>query len=678
MSLSLLAPLALGLGLLVALPLIAHIARQRPRERVPFGAMLLLRRVIKRLRRRRRVKDPLLLILRILLVAMLVLAIAGLRFSYAGGAYDVGGTGRVILLLDRSMSMSLQDGDSTLLSRARAAALSELGSLPPGTLIGAVAFDDEAVSLTDGLVSDPELLRGRIEALQPSTGGSNLRMGLLEARRLLEGEPGEVLLFSDEAGPTMVGEAQEEIRRLVELDSSIKPRRQEARVQGNVAVTAAEYGEGIEGGSVQVRVTNFGPEPVEIPCEVRLPDGQVIPIFADLPAHGEVLERITVPREALGGVGEARCEDPLLPADDVRYFHLPRVGASRVLVVDGDPGDTPIRSEVYFLERALAPWGGVRSGVTPDVVTPLGLLELDPEQHQVVFLANVGDPRTVAPKLAEFVRKGGAVVISMGGNVSAERYNAALGGLLPAPLKKPEDLAARGEPGVPIQPPGTDVELFEPFARSGRSGFAEVRSRRVMLLDPYAETSDVHTLLRYQGGVPALVERQVGQGRVLLWTSSVDYDWSSLPTQAVFMPLVQRIVGYLGAETGSGGARLEGVVGRPVQFELPDLAIQPEVVGPDEQPVRSRIEGSRLFFTPEEPGAYRLVVESAPTLAWVAVNLDPAESDVRVYDNTVEEVQTSIVPDLFLKHVDLSPWLFGVALALGLLQALLGLSGRST
>jgi len=660
MSLSLLAPLLLGLGAFVALPIIAHISRQKPRERVPFGAMLLLRRVVKRLRRRRRVRDPLLLLLRVLAVLLIALAMAGPRWSYQDGTPTFGGTGRVVLLVDRSLSMSLTDGGSTLLARARSEAESVLGELPQGTLIGAVAFDDQAVALTDGLTTDPGLVRARLGALQPTLGGSNLRQALLEARRLLAGEPGEVFLFSDEAGPVMVPEAKEELRRLVDNGSAVIPRPIQGRPPRNVAVSAASYGEGIEGGTIEVRVTNYGPEAVEVPCEVSLPDGQVIPFFADLPGEGEVVERVTVPREAAGGVGEARCDDGDLPGDDARYFHLPRVGASRVLVVDGDPGDTPIRSEVYFLERALAPWGGSRSGVMPDVITPLGLLDLDPEEHQVVFLANVSDPRTVAPALSDFVRRGGAVVISAGENVSAERYNTSLGSLLPAPLRRTEDLAARGERGVPLEIPDASLELFEPFTRGGRSAFREVHSRRVVLLEPYAE-GEARTLLRYTGGVPALVERSVGQGKVLLWTSSMDYDWSTLPTQAVFMPLVQRMVGYLGAEAGGGAGRLDGTVGRAVSLRLPDLTLQPEVIGPDGNPVPTRIEGTTLLFTPQEPGAYAVQVEAVPTMAWVAVNLDGVESDVRAYDS-VAAAESAIKPELFTRYIDLSPWLWGLAL----------------
>ena len=48
-----------------------------------------------------------------------------------------------------------------------------------------------------------------------------------------------------------------------------------SRPPRNVAVTHAEYGEGIEGGQVLVRVSNFGPDPIEVACEVVLPDGRV-------------------------------------------------------------------------------------------------------------------------------------------------------------------------------------------------------------------------------------------------------------------------------------------------------------------------------------------------------------------------------------------------------------------
>jgi hypothetical protein len=674
MGLSLLTPAALAIALLAALPILAHLAKQVPRERRAFGAMLLLERVVKRLRRRRRLKDPLLLLMRVLAILATVLAVTGARWTYPGGVPEFGGSGRVVVVLDRSASMALQDGGASLLQRAQDEAVRRVRELPEGTLVAAVAYGDEADRLVPALTADKERVIGKLGETDLARGTSDLRAALLEARRLLQGEPGEVFVFTDEAGSEMIPAAVSELKLLVEGGSAVIPFPVHADPPRNVAVVAAKYGDGVEGGQVEVTVANFGPDPVEAACEVTLPDGQAIPFFAEVPPQAEAQEKVTVPTEARGGVGKAWCEDRDLPLDDARFFHLPRVGASRVLVVDGDPGDTPVRSEVYFLERALSPWGGMRAGVKPDVTTPAGLMGLDPEVYRVVFLANVADPRSFGPLLTEFVRKGGNVVIGLGHNVSADRYNAALSGVLPAELRKVRDLADPEEPGVALELPDIEHKLFAPFARGGRAGFGRVRSHRVMTLDEYKDNDEISTLLRYEGGLPALIERRIGDGRVLLWTSTLDVEWTNLPLQSVYMPLLQRMVGWLGGESGGGEGRFDATVGEMVSIPLPDLAIEPDVFGPDGEKVRSRIDGSSLLFLPEKAGAYRLEISDAPTLAWVAVNSPAEESDVRRYDS-IAKAEQEIDPELFLRHVDLSPWLFLAGFVLLVLQALAGARG---
>jgi hypothetical protein len=672
LSASVLAPGALLLGALLALPVAAHLARQVPRDRLPFGAMLLLQRVVKRLRRRRRVKDPLLLLVRLLAVAAAVFAATGPAVSVPGPPPTYGGSGKVVLVVDRSLSMAMLDRGATLLQQARDRATAVVRELPPGTRIGLVVFDDHALRLTLALTDDKDRVLGQIAAIEGSSGRSHLREGLLEARRLLAGEAGEVVVLTDEAGPRMVGEATDELARLVEAGSSVIPERIAGQPPRNVAVSDARYGDGPEGGRVTVRVVNYGPDPIEVSCEVVLPDGARIPIFVDLPPDGEAEERITVPAEAQGGVGRVQCDDPDLPLDDARFFHLPRVGASRVLVVDGDPGDTPTRSETYFLEKALAPWGG-RSGVAVDVLAPAGLAEISPETHRVVFLANVADPRPFGPRLVDFVRRGGALVVGAGDQVTAERYDAALGSILPAPLRATRAIAAAGEVGEPLALPDADVPLFAPFRRSGRAAFGRIRSHTVVTLDPYQDVEgEVATLLRYENGLPALVERRTGEGRVVLWTSSFDLGWSNAALQAVYMPLVQRLVTWLGAESGAVAERVTGVVGDPVVIELPDLLVAPEVVGPEGTPVESRTDGTRLSFVPDRAGAYVLTLEGSPPLAYVAVNTDPAESDVRS-TSSIAAVERELAPGALTRRVDLARPLWGLALVGLLAQGLLSI-----
>jgi hypothetical protein len=682
-------PSALGLGLLLALPVMAHLTRRMPTDRVAFGAMLLIDRLVKRLRRRRSLKDPWLLLVRLLSVLAAVLAVTGPFVAWQDLEPEYGGSGRVVIVVDKSMSMSMVDsasvaaplgraelvGSGTLLARARSEAAERVLNLPRGSKVALIVCGAAAEVRSDALTEDREGVAALIDAVEPGLGGCDLAGSLLAARKLLAGDPGEVLVFSDEAGPVMVPAAAEELERLVAQGNTVLPIPIFSDPPRNVAVLGAEYGDGLEGGQVSLKAANYGPELVEASCDVVLPDGATITVFLSIPANGEAETKVTVPRKADGGVAMARCEDPSLPVDDRRYFHLPSIGASRVIVVDGDPGDSPVKSEVYFLERALAPWGGEQGGVLPDVVAPGGLGVLDPATHRVVFLANVSDPRPEGPQLREFVRKGGSIVIAGGENITAERYNEALGAILPAPIRQPRSLADAAEEPVHLVPPEPDEPLFAPFARAGRSGFGHVGAWRVLTLDPYPETPEVHTLLRYEGGAPALVDRKLGDGHVILWTSTVDLGWSNLPLQAVFMPLVQRLVSVLGGDAGGRAERVSALIGERIEVEVPEGAAV-VVLGPDGGPAASQMEGSKVVLSPTAPGGYTVRLDGGPVLAWVAVNVDPVESDVR-RTSSIGGVEAAWKPEVFERRVELGPWLFGLALAAALLSAALGLRGTA-
>ncbi len=119
-----LAPFAVALSVLAAIPVIAHLTRRRPTRRVPYGAMMLLKRVVKIRKRRRRLFDPLVLLLRVLAVFAVVVASTRPELHYPGVLPDDVPTGPVVILIDDSLSMDLvlsPDGpaDVTLFSTAR-------------------------------------------------------------------------------------------------------------------------------------------------------------------------------------------------------------------------------------------------------------------------------------------------------------------------------------------------------------------------------------------------------------------------------------------------------------------------------------------------------------------------------------------------------------------------------
>src|SRR5207302_1863543 len=79
----------------------------------------------------------------------------------------------------------------------------------------------------------------------------------------------------------------------------------------------------------------------------------------------------------------------------------------------------------------------------------------------------------------------------------------------------------------------------------------EARFGRYMLLRPTPRSSEgadkggTQVILSYDTGAPALLDRALQGGRVLLFTSTIDRDWNDLPIQPAFLPLMQQAVRYL-------------------------------------------------------------------------------------------------------------------------------------
>ncbi len=678
MSLGLLAPAALAVGALLGITVLAHLQRRPPRETRDFGATMLLERLPPRLTRRTRIQDRRLLALRLLALALVVLAAAQPELRRTEAPSTVGASGRVLVVMDTSLSMQASLGADQAFASARRAAAEEVRGLPSGVQVALVTAGTPAQTLVSW-TTDTAAVAGTLETLQVGHASTDLHGALTLARGLLCGAAGEVLVYTDEAGPGVVEACAPDLERILALGGAVLPRRFAPPTPANIVPIEAEYGDGLEGGSIRVKLANWGTSPREVPVTVNLPDGASMTAFADVPAAdgtapGEVEERFTVPRQAAGGVAVVRVEDAALVGDNARAFHLPQVGANRVLVVDGDPGSSPTKSEVYFLERALAPAAGV--GVSVDVVAAQAQAALQPDRHRVVFLANVSDPAPWAPRLLDFVRNGGGLVVVMGDNVTPERWNAPMASLLPTPLRKVRDLVPiDAERGVALAMPDVGERLFKPFSRSGLGGFRAVDARRVMTVEAPedgADRSDAKVLARWDGGLPALLERQVGTGHVMLWTSSVDLGWTNFPVQGVYMPFMQRLVDVLGGGASGASRRMDGEVGVPVVVELPAEAGALEVSGPTGSLAPSTREDREVRFVPDVPGAWTVKGGDGRLVAQVAVNTPLVESDLRS-GVSLTETQAKIAPERMTRRYALTSALVLLAAAL---LALAGWVGR--
>jgi hypothetical protein len=142
-------------------------------------------------------------------------------------------------------------------------------------------------------------------------------------------------------------------------------------------------------------------------------------------------------------------------------------------------------------------------------------------------------------------------------------------------------------------------------------------------------------LARFDDGAIAAAEQQVGLGRVIAWNTTVDDSWSDLPRMPIFLPLVHQVVRYL--------ARYEEPAAWRTVGQVLDLASGSQLALGRRDRVALTPSGRRVniatgsgpeFLELDEQGFYELrsagTTQARPPA--VAVNLDPAESDLASMD----------------------------------------------
>jgi len=237
--------------------------------------------------------------------------------------------------------------------------------------------------------------------------------------------------------------------------------------------------------------------------------------------------------------------------------------------------------------------------------------------------------------LTRFVEQGGGLFI-----VAAEHASWAGGAtapLMPGQLGAVVDRAIGGAGTLGYLDYSHPV--FEIFKQPHSGDFTAVRFHRYRALQP-APTDRV--LARFDDGGAAMVERRVGTGRVMAFSSSLDTSWTDLPNKSVFVPLMQLTARYLAHYDEPEAAH---TVGRMLDISAPLSQIVREgAAGETSGPTRKASgvvmspsgvqrtigEGGTQSIELDEQGFYSVrlqgVGERRPYV--VAVNLDPSESDL--------------------------------------------------
>ena len=157
-------------------------------------------------------------------------------------------------------------------------------------------------------------------------------------------------------------------------------------------------------------------------------------------------------------------------------------------------------------------------------------------QSDVVALLNVSElTSSQAAALSEYVGNGGSLLIAPGDRVDEKAFNQRLGEISPARLEQ-AGLLGRDDYLVIA-----DYDRRHPIMRPLGSDWS-ARFQGHWRLTP---SEDANVLMRFDNTKAALVEKNVGEGKVLLFASSLDLEWNNLALQGLFLPFVHETLRHL-------------------------------------------------------------------------------------------------------------------------------------
>ncbi|MDA1142109.1 MAG: BatA domain-containing protein [Planctomycetota bacterium] len=675
----------------IAIPLIIYLIFRRRRRDIPWGAIYILRKVIETRSRAVVWLQYCIIALRTLACAALVLLFAApnLPREPAVSMPDSAPSTHRAIILDTSESMRARFAGGTVLDAALAQARAILESTQDPGRADLLGGDGKSLFASfDSLPVDEHRLEIAVAECSERRDGFDLVAALRHAETLFSASPftrRELYLLSDfrarDLAPEVLAEAAPRLLRLRERGVTFHALALRETGAANFALYECSpleplllanqpvlfrarigyFGEGPTGQTVLTvkdsrgsllheEAVTAGPGMNEVIFPLSLPAGEhrlAAALRPDTLEGDNALERQF---SVLPGLNLMVVQD----ITDLKGFDNPRTwlelalrdlagkGAGQKVKFDNvqEAYAAASQSAISKIEQGAVdpsaiPFSISVEGKIPEQINP----DLLSETHLVIALDLDQPGPESLDALRGYVMRGGTVLLAPGASVKEEHFNTSFGPISPAPIATPTFKSVEPRRYEQCMVEAGDaaflLELEDP--RHGNLGAA--RFYRWFNVDPKALASEARVLLALSDGSPLLLERALGRGRVLLWTSGLGGDWNSMVVHPAFPVWLIRTL-----QRAAARQRLPRTLqpGEPVL--LVTDAPSARVIGPGgiDEVVESVETGSRRFIRYDKttlPGQYDLRIDLAsemPGELFDVVSPHP-EADLRPATEIVEK-----------------------------------------
>jgi hypothetical protein len=590
----LLAPLFLLGVFAIALPIWLHRLQAQSSDRKPFSSAMLLETAKQQVHVKKELKYLLLLAARILLLILMAFAFAKPFLTVPPNAIISTASGTDLVLVDTSVSMDR----AGVFSQVQAEASRAIDGAPADALIQLLSADS-SMRVVTALTNDKSTSRSALGSLSASALRLDYGEVMSAVERLADSLPPPVTLhfvsdFQASAMPVRFSDV---------VPAGI------AGFEPHVVGTGEPFNWSVDflrdnSDGIDVGLSGFGDR--ERIANVDLLLNNVVVDSRGLSQTGPHVLHFDAPDYE---EGENRVVLRINTDDDLRadnnWYH----------VVDNDPPATiPLLTlntdslPVTYLSAALESAGDYR-------VEPMIIGEFDPRvlsRYRWAVIDEIGFiDQQLEQALTEFLENGGNLLAFAGDRAASLES-------LPVSGHRQSATSVRPQAGDFLSIGQMDVR--HPVL-SGTEGWQSVNVSRSLSLD-VPDGDEV--LIRLENNEPFLIEKRVGQGRILLMPASLDNRWNDLPVRPVFVSFIIESARYL---SGVNQIPKTYIAGATLPLALTGNS-SGQVVDPDGNSVLSLADTTReQQIRLNKPGFYEVYTPQGETV--VAANVDPLESDLR-------------------------------------------------
>lgn len=636
------------LGILgIAVPIYLHLYYRKTPIRKDFPSLRLIRLSVEFVARRKKMRNLLLMILRIITIILVVMALAKPFIGQSASARSASGTPTAfIVLLDNSMSMGCTHQGISVFNTAKARALDILDQMQPGDRATVGLINDPGRLIFPQLTWDQNTLKKSISNVPLSMAGTSMASSILPALKLLaplKAYRRAIYVITDMTESAWQPFIEKYDLDKVEqgIDLIIVP------VGGsepdNMAITGLETEAPVimTGRQIALKVTVANHSQRSRRNRVTISINGERKLEEEIEIEGNAVKDIKI-MAAFKTTGmnhvSAAIQSDAMPFDDQRHLALRVFEPCRVLLIKPDslPGQPENREDI-FVKFALNPLNRSKSNnFTVESRSTTEARSIDLKSYSAICLINQRHLEAeLVKRLSDYLLAGGNLITFLGNRVEPDWYNKHLidelggGYLLPARIYKRIGNAVSRNVGYQM----TDIDAGHPafniFADDGNGDpgraqifeFFQIRPNPTALL-----------LARMSHGLPGIVEEKRGRGRSMLITFSADTSWTNWPIRATWLPFLhQTLIAMITANELAIGTIRPGM---PVSAtvtgeEARDLMLKQPDGTQLKLSVQTATQGLVHFNTRDtnQTGYYQILAEGGKRiLSAFAVNSPPEES----------------------------------------------------